>query len=139
MIYFIQLDIPKQDGPIKIGYSNNTKGVFHRLYKHQVSSPYNVKLKLILPGGKEIEKKIHSFFRQEKIRGEWFSPSDDLILFISSFAEFSETVKREYENKYKTEFHLDSMEVGNFGSYEFQYRILGLLNDATSAWFFERR
>ncbi len=82
MIYFIQCG--GNDGPIKIGYSNNVDG---RVEVLQVGCPYELKLLWKIQGTGEKEAEIQERFKDDKIRGEWFKASKNLLAFIDEDAD----------------------------------------------------
>lgn len=80
-IYFI---VDDYDGPIKIGISKN---VDKRLSTLQTGNPRELKLMAwIVTQGKsedhETEQKLHRFFSEYRVRGEWFSLTPDHILEV---------------------------------------------------------
>ena len=79
MIYFIQAG---KDGPIKIGYSHSDNGVKSRLSALQTSNHSNLFLLKITKGNLDYEKRLHLMFDDSRLRGEWFSPTVDLLNFI---------------------------------------------------------
>lgn len=76
-IYFIQAGT---NGPIKIGQTNN--GIKERIAQLQTGCPYELKLIWLYGGDTYTEHEIHGEFQHERIRGEWFRPTKDLICFI---------------------------------------------------------
>jgi predicted GIY-YIG superfamily endonuclease len=69
-VYFIQAG----RGPVKVGYTSNVK---QRLENMQVGSPDP--LSVVFTAGpmskmmaQAVEKDLHSFFRCQHLRGEWF-------------------------------------------------------------------
>ncbi len=78
-IYFIQQN---DNGPIKIGYTNND--IASRLYELQSANPVKLKILGSFPGGPKDEKEIHKKFKKYKLLGEWFSPDEELIEYIGS-------------------------------------------------------
>lgn len=76
-VYFIQSDGP--DGPIKIGVSMSVKG---RMRDLQVANPKPLRLIGKMPGSSRDERKIHRQFKHLHIRGEWFRPGNDLLIFV---------------------------------------------------------
>ena len=78
MIYFIQCG---ENGPIKIGQSDNVQERFKQL---QTACPYELKLLWMYSGEEYCEKDIHDKFKHEKVRGEWFHPSRTLYIFIKN-------------------------------------------------------
>jgi hypothetical protein len=70
---------------IKIGYAKSFK---KRLFNIQSGCPFKLRLWLgiFTPRFVEVEKYLHSKFNHCKVRGEWFSPSDnDLDELIDFF------------------------------------------------------
>lgn len=82
-IYFIQSG---KDGPIKIGTTNNVES---RLGDIRVLNPQKIKLLKSIKGTQKYEKEIHRKFKNDRIKGEWFRLSSDLIEFINSLPENS--------------------------------------------------
>lgn len=56
----------------KIGKTRNIK---YRLKQIQASCPYLLSLEKVIKNGYHLEKKAHSFFEKNRIRGEWFKLS----------------------------------------------------------------
>lgn len=77
MIYFIQMN---DDGPIKIGVANDLSA---RLSNLQCGNPYPLKLLGCLTGGYKKEKELHEQFKEHRMRGEWFHPSEELLRLAS--------------------------------------------------------
>lgn len=75
-VYFIQSG---SDGPIKIGKAENPMG---RLAQMQVGSPIALRLLGSIPGGIADERRLHEQFKQDWLRGEWFTPSAALVRYI---------------------------------------------------------
>lgn len=75
-IYFIQ----SGNGPIKIGYTTVSQLRFSML---QVGNPEPLKIIKILRGGREEETAIHKKFKRDRLRGEWYIPSPELLKFIN--------------------------------------------------------
>jgi hypothetical protein len=82
MIYFIQNTDTKH---IKIGYSDNIR---RRLSELQITSPHELTILTICEGGIEVEKELHDKFNNHYVRGEWFSPSEELISYINEFPPY---------------------------------------------------
>jgi hypothetical protein len=78
-VYFVQAD----DGPIKIGYSRNVRA---RLAALQVNTHLSLRLLGSMPGGEILEAQLHARFSEDRIRGEWFAASTDLLGFIRQMA-----------------------------------------------------
>jgi hypothetical protein len=66
-VYFIQQDYPY--GPVKIGTAIEP---LTRLGELQVGNPKTLTLLYTLPGGREVEAKLHNEFAPLHIRGEWY-------------------------------------------------------------------
>jgi hypothetical protein len=76
-VYFIQVG---EDGPIKIGISD---GVADRLAALQTTLPYELRVVAVIPrGDRAMEQDLHLRFRSHWIRGEWFVPHPELLLYI---------------------------------------------------------
>lgn len=75
-VYFIQQG---DAGPIKIGYSTNPE---KRLKTLSTASPYPLHLRLVIEGGKKLEKDLHDQFAEHQLDGEWFEANASLLTFI---------------------------------------------------------
>ena len=78
-IYFIQMG----DGPIKIGMTKNS--IESRMSALQCASPYKLKLLLLFknfPKSYITERTIHDKFKENRLEGEWFNPTPELLDFI---------------------------------------------------------
>jgi hypothetical protein len=80
MIYFIGSDI----GAIKIGRAIRPKV---RLRQLQSGSPIPLMILATTPGGVDEEKAYHDRFRKQRIRGEWFERSAELLAEIRRLNE----------------------------------------------------
>lgn len=76
-VYFVQNGT---GGPIKIGFAGN---VARRMTKLRADCPDPVLL-AVLDGGRDTEAELHSRFDGCRIRGEWFSPSAELMAFVTA-------------------------------------------------------
>lgn len=72
-MYFIQRG---EHGPIKIGVSTDVTG---RLRSLQVGFLDPLVLLGTLPGGADLEQALHDRFRDQRVEGEWFRPSPELL------------------------------------------------------------
>jgi hypothetical protein len=81
LIYFIQAG---ENGPIKIGRSNNPED---RLSQLQTAN-YNDLVLLWKYDEEEdyAESDLHDYYKEEKIRGEWFRPTENILDFIKNHA-----------------------------------------------------
>ena len=80
-VYFIQAG---EGGPVKIGWSSNIKV---RMESAQVDNPEPLALLAYVPGGPEIEARLHHRFREAHLRGEWFRPVRDLLDLIEEIVD----------------------------------------------------
>lgn len=72
MVYFIQGDIT---GLVKIGQSVDVKS---RIRQLQTGSAERLKIIANMSGD---EKHFHQMFSKHRVRGEWFSLSDEMLMF----------------------------------------------------------
>ena len=75
-IYFIK---GKESTLIKIGSTDNVK---NRLMGMQTGSPEVLEVLATVPFGLIKEKDLHRRFAADRVHGEWFNPSNDLLNFI---------------------------------------------------------
>ncbi len=71
-VYFVGGD----DGPIKIGYSTNVK---NRLAKIQNGCPFRVRVLATVRGSQSDEMVYHLRFAADRLHGEWFARSPELL------------------------------------------------------------
>lgn len=64
---------------IKIGFSKDPES---RMVRLRCGQPYDLEIMATMPGGELHEALLHEAFREELIRGEWFTLSDRLRAFI---------------------------------------------------------
>ncbi len=76
-IYYI---LSGETGRVKIGFTNSdpTK----RLKSLQTGSPTKLGIVAIHPGTIALEAKLHGKFAADRLHGEWFDFSDDLIVHV---------------------------------------------------------
>jgi len=79
-IYFIQSG---DEGPIKIGIATDVK---QRMKTIDITSPNSLRLLGIMDGDLADEKRLHKKFRCDKVRGEWFKPTERLMRFVQENA-----------------------------------------------------
>jgi predicted amidophosphoribosyltransferase len=78
VVYFIQAS----NGPIKIGYTRQLYLV-RRVADLQVGNPFLLRLIAVIDGATLTdETTIHNQFRKDRLCGEWFSPSTELLEYI---------------------------------------------------------
>lgn len=80
-VYFIQAG--DASGPIKIGVTNDPAS---RLSSLQTSCAEPLTLLRACPGSYEIEADLHVHFAAERLRGEWFLPTIDLMAIANGDA-----------------------------------------------------
>lgn len=80
MIYFVQQD---ETGPIKIGCTTN---VDKRLAQLQIGSAVPLRLLGVMTGHHAQEASLHEQFAKDRLEGEWFSPSRELLEYIERWA-----------------------------------------------------
>jgi T5orf172 domain len=76
VVYFVQAG---RDGLIKIGTTTNFEKRFKDLCRF---SPTLLFKRGFMPGGIEVEHRLHRHFKAERRYGEWFEPSERLIDYI---------------------------------------------------------
>lgn len=77
MIYFLRCNCA--NGFIKIGMARD---LIPRIETLRAASPYELRVVRVLPGGRELERKLHERFAHAAHRGEWFRPTEDLLHYI---------------------------------------------------------
>lgn len=87
-VYFIQC---APFGPVKIGSSANPA---NRIRDIQTASPHELRLLCVAVGSERDEKALHAVFAQERIRGEWFRPSERLMNEIERIAMMERSLGR---------------------------------------------
>lgn len=71
-LYMIQAG---DQGPVKIGHADDPE---LRLRNLQTAHYEPLRLLVIYPGGSQLEAMLHEQFAKDRIRGEWFHPTDEL-------------------------------------------------------------
>lgn len=77
-VYFVQA---RKMGLIKIGYSTNVQ---KRLQALSTGCPDALDLLCVVKGNQRLESSIHQKFAEERVKGEWFSPSSRILSFIKA-------------------------------------------------------
>lgn len=75
VVYFVQVG-----ERIKIGTTTGLRG---RLESFRTMAGDEPKVLLVVPGSYTEERQAHALFADERIRGEWFRPSERLLQFIA--------------------------------------------------------
>lgn len=76
-VYFIQASIT---GLIKIGVAVDPSD---RLRTLQTGSPDTLSLIKTIDGDQKLEQELHRRFADDRLHGEWFHPSADLLAYIT--------------------------------------------------------
>lgn len=79
-IYFIQSE---HGGEVKIGRADD---VAKRLVGLQTSRPDKLVLLAATPGTLQQERELHTAFSAHRVKGEWFSPTTELMSLVNSVA-----------------------------------------------------
>jgi Meiotically up-regulated gene 113 len=80
-VYFMQA---AAGGPIKIGYTRCS--VKKRMAQLQTGTSEPLKCLGTINGGKDTEAHLHQRFSQQRLHGEWFKPSEELLRYIATEA-----------------------------------------------------
>lgn len=64
---------------IKIGFSGSAR---KRMADLQASTPFELRLIGLIPGGEFVEGRLHNIFDDHRHRGEWFRSSPALLAYI---------------------------------------------------------
>lgn len=80
-VYFIQQGL---DGPIKIGF---TIDPMERLASLQTANPYELHLLGCIAKNEALERELHQKYSHHHLRGEWFSPADEIVDYIADNAK----------------------------------------------------
>lgn len=76
-VYFVTCDVP--DFPIKIGWAVNVE---KRLAGLQTSMPYKLRVLATMEGTLDNEQGFHLAFGKDRLEGEWFKRSPELLDLI---------------------------------------------------------
>ncbi|MEN9924059.1 MAG: hypothetical protein RL268_185 [Pseudomonadota bacterium] len=82
-VYFVRSG---KHGPIKIGFANTVRSRLHAL---RTAHHEELILLATMAGGAVQEQRMHEKFAHLRLRGEWFSPDEDLLCFIESLNEWA--------------------------------------------------
>jgi hypothetical protein len=75
-VYFLQMQTPDGEGPIKIGFSRHPGA---RAEHFRFGSPYPLVLLAETPGARDEEREYHERFAHARLGGEWFKPVPELV------------------------------------------------------------
>lgn len=81
MIYIIQLETTSY---IKIGFCRTEDSFQKRLKAYYTSSPFNVIILLKIEGDLKTESIIHNMFKENYVKGEWFTDCEKIRNFINN-------------------------------------------------------
>jgi hypothetical protein len=70
----------RERGVCKIGHAQNAKS---RLASLQTASPSKLVLEAVLTGDRGLESHLHQRFARHRLKGEWFTITDELDAFIA--------------------------------------------------------
>ena len=95
-VYFIQSG---DNGPIKIGITEDVK---RRVKDISALNPNAVTLLAYCGGGKELEELLHLAFSAERIKNEWFEPSNRILEVIEiAKSDLPQNIYKEIETYLK--------------------------------------
>ena len=75
-VYFVQ---EGDAGPIKIGRASRAEA---RLARIQTGSSHELRLLCAVPGASVLERSFHVAFARDRLRGEWFRPTPELLRLV---------------------------------------------------------
>jgi hypothetical protein len=78
VVYFLTAEAP--GFPVKIGFTSKPSQM--RSKSVQTGCPYRIVVLGTFPGGYRDENKLHRQFASQRLEGEWFARSDDLMALI---------------------------------------------------------
>ncbi len=81
-LYFVQ---EQQGGHIKIGVSLDPRA---RIRTMQVHNPVDLKVLGLFVVNQTTEREAHWMFRDHRVRGEWFTPHEDILAYIETLRAF---------------------------------------------------
>ena len=79
-VYFISAE--HDDWPVKIGFTEKLNTV--RISGLQTGSPRKLVMLASIPGTYQAERALHRQFSAQRLTGEWFERTPELMAFISS-------------------------------------------------------
>ena len=80
-VYFVR---GETTGHIKIGYSTDCA---NRIVQLQNGAPERLVMICTTHGDRRLEKQLHERFAKDRVHGEWFAPSAELLDFIDEIQE----------------------------------------------------
>jgi len=100
-VYFIRAG---QSGPIKIGVASDPQ---KRAVSISTASFMPVELLATMDGDHNVERSLHQRFKKDRLNGEWFAPTPELIEFIMTL-EKAENRPRKYPGRYGVWAHMSA-------------------------------
>lgn len=125
-IYLVQAG---DNGLIKIGYALNPE---LRLAKLQSDCPFPARIIALIPGDRSNEEQLHRRFRRDRIRGEWFAPTEAILGLAASFS-FDKSLSRRRSWRKGSPGHLAVL-IKAFGSEEAIAKACGVSRTAICNW-----
>lgn len=83
LVYLVQGD---PGTPIKVGLAMS--GARARIASLQTGNPQELRLLHILAGNRTLEWNLHARFKAHHVRGEWFDPPTDELVFVAQLADW---------------------------------------------------
>ena len=77
VVYFVQAG---KSGPIKIGFATD---LTKRIASLQTGCPDDLRLLAVVDGGREVERRMHNRVAGDRIRGEWFRPTAEVLALVA--------------------------------------------------------
>lgn len=81
-VYFVSGDEP--ESPIKIGFSS--VGVAERIRSLQTGCAFRLRPLLVVEGTPDVEASFHALFAPQRMAGEWFKRSPELMAAINALS-----------------------------------------------------
>jgi len=104
-----------ENGPIKIGQSIDPS---NRLYNMQIYNPEKLTL---LKTTKTKEFVLHEFFKEDRLKGEWYKPSEKLLTYIQNNEFPQKKIKKEFCSTFKIDLEKIKCEFKKLGFTQEQF------------------
>lgn len=86
-VYFIQAE---PGSPVKIGKAQSPSA---RLMSVQIGNPCELRLRAVCRGGHPAERYFQSMFETERIRGEWFYETPEMVAVMDSLPSWEDVIQ----------------------------------------------
>jgi hypothetical protein len=86
-LYMIQ----SEAGPVKIGVAED---IDRRMNQIKTSSPVGFRVMVVLDDGYRLEAELHERFKKDKLHGEWFAPTDEILSIELARSEWSSDARQ---------------------------------------------